>query len=93
MKVRANTSYIFYPNFLDRVDGRTSLQAGDIVKVVNIPGCPRANTMGHAHVTIGGEFAGLVHVNSLHALSDIKLVIAAMKNDAAKLESFVNHSV
>ena len=48
MHVRANQEYIFYPNLLDRNDGRTNLVPGSIVKVVNLPGCPKANTMQHA---------------------------------------------
>ena len=87
MKVRANTEYIFYPNMLDRYDGRTSLVPGDIVKVVNLPGCPKANTMGHAHVNLGGKFAGLVSTNSLYPLSDVQIVVDAIKADMEKLEA------
>ncbi len=69
-RVRANGRYIYHPNLLDSADSRTSLQSGDIVKVVNLPGCPRANTMGHCHVERDGRFAGLVHVNSLHTIEE-----------------------
>ena len=66
MKVRANAIYRYDPVPLDQFDGRTSLQTGDLVRVVNLPGCPRANTMGHCHVaTPEGEFIGLVCCNSL----------------------------
>lgn len=85
MKVRANTTYIFYPNALDRCDARTSLMAGDIVKVVNLPGCPKANTMGHAHVTLEGRFVGMVSTGSLYPLSDAKIVVDAIKADIAKM--------
>lgn len=81
MRVRANTEYIYYPNMLDRIDGRTGLVPGSIVRVVNLPGCPRANTMSHAHVNYNDKFAGLVHTNSLHSLSDRQLVIDALKRD------------
>ncbi len=84
MKVRANTEYIFYPNGLDRIDGRTALVPGSIVKVVSLPGCPRPNTMNHAHVEYNGIFAGLVHCNSLHSLADRQLVIDALKRDMAE---------
>ena len=87
MKVRANTAYIFYPNMLDRIDGRTSLVAGDVVTVVNLPGCPKANTMGHAHVEYKGRFAGLVHTNSLHAMSDRRLVMDAIIRDMEALKA------
>src|SRR6266849_3575205 len=66
MKVRVNHLYRFDPVLLDRFDGRTNLQPGDVVKVVNLPGCPKAGTMGHCHVaTPDGEFIGLVCCNSL----------------------------
>jgi hypothetical protein len=86
MRVRAGQSYIYYPNLLDRIDGRTRLVMGDIVKVVNLPGCPPANTMDHAHVELNGKFVGLVHTNSLHAMSDKQLVIDAIKAEIAKKE-------
>ena len=71
MKVKANAVYIYSPNLLDKIDGRTDLQEGEQVRVVNLPGCPRANTMAHAHVQrLDGKFAGLVHTNSLHTLAD-----------------------
>jgi hypothetical protein len=82
-KVRAGKQYIFYPNLLDRYDGRTQLVPGGIVTVVRMPGCPPPNTM-HAHVNYNGRFAGLVHTNSLYAMSDIQLVIDAIKRDLAK---------
>ena len=68
MKVRANAIYVFSPNMLDRIDGRTNLKAGDLVRVKNLHGCPRCNTMGHCHVVdvATGDFIGLVCTNSLH---------------------------
>jgi len=87
MRVTAGREYIYYPNLLDRFDGRTGLVPGSIVKVVNLPGCPQANTMGHAHVEHEGKFAGLVHTNSLHSLSDHQIVIDAIKADIAKRQA------
>ena len=87
MKVKANVSYIYYPNLLDRIDGRTGLVAGSIVVVVNLPGCPRANTMQHAHVTYEVKFAGLVHTNSLHSLLDAGDIIKAIEADIARQEA------
>jgi hypothetical protein len=86
MKVRAGSKYIFYPNMLDRIDGRTELVPGSIVTVVRMPGCPPPNTMNHAHVNYNGRFAGLVHTNSLHSLKDKQLVIDAIKRDLAKVK-------
>jgi hypothetical protein len=67
VKVKANAIYRYNPVLLDQVDGRTSLKTGDLVRVVNLPGCPRANTMGHCHVADPntGRFIGLVCCNSL----------------------------
>lgn len=64
-KVRAGQEYYFDPVGWDKFDPKTDLKKGDKVKVVNLPGCPKANTMGHCHVTHNEKFAGLVHVNSL----------------------------
>jgi hypothetical protein len=86
MKVRVGTDYIYYPNLLDRIDGRTGLVPGDIVRVENFPGCPPANTMGHAHVTRNHQMVGLVHTNSLYKLSDRQTVINAIKADMEKLQ-------
>lgn len=54
---------------LDKIDPPYNVQPGDVVRVVNLPGCPRAGTMGMCHVQhLSGEFAGLVCVNSLQPL-------------------------
>ena len=77
MKVRVGSFYYYSPNLLDRCDGRTDLVEGDFVKVVNLPGCPKANTMGHCYVEKQGRFAGMVHVNSLHTRTDYIAYIKA----------------
>lgn len=64
-KVRAGKFYRYEAVGLDIYDSRTNLFNGDIVEVVNLPGCPRANVMGHCHVKKDGKFAGLVLCNSL----------------------------
>ena len=40
---------------------------GEEVRVINLQGCPPANTMGHCYVesVTSGEFCGLVLANSL----------------------------
>ena len=71
MTVKPNHVYIYSPNLLDQIDGRTDLKDGEEVKVINLPGAPKCNTMHHAHVQrLDGSFAGLVHTNSLHTLED-----------------------
>jgi hypothetical protein len=84
-KVRVNSVYVYHPNLLDRIDGRTNLQSGDTVRVVNLHGCPKANTMGHCHVadTKTGEFIGLVHCNSLHTKQEY---IDYLKREIAKYD-------
>lgn len=82
MKVKAGTEYIYHPNLLDRIDGRTNLRSGDRVRVVNLQGAPKCNTMGHAHVEdLAGALIGLVHVNSLHTKA---AYIAYLKAEIAK---------
>ena len=83
-KVRANQVYYYHPNLLDRCDARTSLKSGNMVRVVNLPGCPKANTMGHCHVAdpSTGQFIGLVHCNSLHTKAEY---IAYLHRAIAKL--------
>ncbi len=89
MKVQVGREYIFYPNLLDRVDGRTNLVPGTIVRVGNLPGAPKANTMGHCYVfnVETGAFIGMVHTNSLYSKFDAQLVADAIKADIAKREA------
>jgi hypothetical protein len=72
MRVRVGSLYKYQPCLLDVVDARTSLQHGDIVRVVNLHGCPRANIIwGHCHVCHPrtGQFIGLVACCSLARLA------------------------
>ncbi len=65
-KVRVNHTYRYDPVLLDVIHPPYNVRPGDVVRVVNLPGCPRANTMGHCHVQhLDGKFAGLVCCNSL----------------------------
>lgn len=67
MKVRKGGLYIYDPNLLDLIDGRTNLKKGEKVRVIHPHGCPKPNTMNHCHVErLNGEFVGLVSCNSLH---------------------------
>jgi hypothetical protein len=65
--VRAGSRYTYQPVLLDMVSpANVGLKSGEVVTVVNLPGCPRANVMGHCHVTrADGTFGGLVVTNSL----------------------------
>lgn len=69
MKVRLNSKYRYNPNGWDTscpTHGNT-LQPGQVVKVVNLPGAPPANTMGQAYVADAetGKFICMVSTGSL----------------------------
>lgn len=65
-KVRKGSVYTYNPVLMDQLDPPYNINAGDAVKVIQLPGCPGPNVMGHCHVAhLNGDFAGLVHVNSL----------------------------
>lgn len=70
MKVKVNCKYRYNPVFIDRYHPAIPgmLQPGDIVKVVNIYGCPKANVMNHCYVEKDGKFAGMVCCNSLEKI-------------------------
>lgn len=73
-KVRAGSWYVYDPVLMDACNPPHGVQAGilksgDPVQVVNLPGCPKANTMGHCHIQADGKFAGLVCTNSLKPLN------------------------
>jgi hypothetical protein len=69
-RVRVNSLYRYNPVFLDRSQPPYNIKEGDFVRVVNLPGCPKAGAMGHCHVQhLNGDFAGLVCCNSLDNLS------------------------
>lgn len=67
MKVRVNSLYVYKPAGVDLWDARTKLVAGDVVRVINLHGCPPANTMGHCYVADQhtGKFIGMVYTGSL----------------------------
>lgn len=66
-RVRVNSLYTYKPVLLDIVDARTGLKSGDVVKVINLPSAPPANTMGQCYVAdpSTGKFIGMVSTNSL----------------------------
>jgi len=71
--MRKGTVCRYEPAFFDQIDARTSLRAGDVVRVCHPYGCPKPGTMGHAHVeTLGGEFIGLVQCASLMPVRKVR---------------------
>ena len=68
MKVKAGRTYSYDPVGWDQLDRPYGDPIpGALLIVVNLPGCPPANSMNHCHVNFAesGNFAGLVHCNSL----------------------------
>jgi hypothetical protein len=67
MKVRVNSLYRFRRAGWDRADPRFELENGALVRVVNLHGAPKANTMGHCYIAEPwtGKFIGMVSTASL----------------------------
>lgn len=67
MRVRKGGVYVYQPVLLDACDPKATLQAGELVRVIQLPGVPPPNTMGQCHVerVSDGKFAGMVCCNSL----------------------------
>lgn len=87
MRVRVNGLYIYQPCGWDRFhpcSGNT-LEVGQVVRVINLPSAPPANTMGQCYVADRetNKFICMVHVNSLVPLSkviaDLKAKVAGAK--------------
>ena len=71
-KVRVNSKYIYIPCLFDLVlcspvgIEQKIMAKGDQVKVINLFGCPKANTMGQCYIeNAEGKFCGMVSTNSL----------------------------
>lgn len=71
MRVRVNSLYRYNPCLIDRIDGRTGLSEGDIVRVINVYGYPKANVMRHCYVgnPFTSKFIGMVCTGSLEPVS------------------------
>ena len=67
-KVRVNSIYSYDPDLFDILNPPADgLVKGSIVRVINVHGCPKANTMGMCYVgdVATGKFIGMVCTNSL----------------------------
>lgn len=70
-KVRVNSLYAYYPVLMDRCHPPAGefIEDGQIVRVINKFGCPKANVMGQCYIeTQDKEFLGMVCTNSLKPL-------------------------
>ncbi len=83
-KVRVGSLYKFDPVGWDIFDPKTNLKKGDMVRVVNLPNAPKANTMGHCYVghPQTGKFIGMVHCNSLTPIKKNKSISESYDNPA-----------
>lgn len=66
-RVRVGTKYHFVPVFMDKQTSPAMgvVPIGEVVKVINQYGCPKANTMGSCYIEYNGRFVGMVCNNSL----------------------------
>jgi len=56
MKVKVNSIYRFEANGWDKFNPCGDLlKDGDLVQVINLPGAPKANTMGQCYVRLVGD--------------------------------------
>lgn len=83
MRVRVNAKYRYNPRGWDVVrpcQGNT-LTPGQVIKVINLPSAPPANTMGHCYVAdiATGKFLCMVSTSSLEAVSGRKAKQAKRK--------------
>ena len=69
-RVRVGARYRFQPVWFDQANppAAQDVPEGAEVQVVNLPGCPKANTMGMCHISYQGRFAGHVMTASLQSL-------------------------
>jgi len=67
VRVKVGGRYVFRPCTIDRVLAQHhGLQSGEAVRVVQLHGAPKPNTMGHCHVErADGSLAGMVSTDSL----------------------------
>lgn len=72
-KVRVGSRYEYHPVLFDRLEPPAALEVkdGQVVTVIDLYGCPKANTMGMCYISLDGTkegFAGMVCTNSLRSV-------------------------
>lgn len=68
MRVRLHSVYTFRPALIDLImPEHHNARAGQHVRVIQLPGAPRPNTMGQCHIAdaTSGQFLGMVSTASL----------------------------
>jgi hypothetical protein len=68
-RVRVGSVYTFRRNGYDLLLNHASVTDGQVVRVINLPGAPKCNTMGQCHIEDArtGVFLGMVDTRSLVA--------------------------
>jgi len=73
MKVKVGATYVYEPNGWDTVMpvSNNNLKSGQVVRVINLPGAPKANTMGQCYVAdvLTGQFLCMVSTVSLSSFT------------------------
>jgi len=73
MRVKTNSLYKYSPNLLDAFHpcSNNSLTDGQVVRVVNLPSAPKANTMGQCYVAepVTRKFICMVSTSSLSPMT------------------------
>jgi len=68
MRVRKGSTYVFHPGGWDMLlSSACDATPGQCVRVVQLPGSPPPNTMGHCHIVDAetGTFLGMCDTRSL----------------------------
>jgi len=76
MRVRVNHLYMYSPNGWDVFHpcAGNNLKAGDVVRVINLAGAPKANVAGHCYVgdPETGRFICLLSTGSLTPVKAVR---------------------
>lgn len=64
--VHVQSVYVYNPVMIDIIDCRNTAMIGEVVRVINLPNAPKANSMKHCYIqSLNGDYRGMVHVDSL----------------------------
>jgi hypothetical protein len=74
MKVHVNSTYRFQPIGCDKFSPCGDLlKPDDLVQVINLPGCPPANTMGQCYVRLVGDSSKAFQMVSTDSLEPLEV--------------------
>lgn len=95
MKVRVGSIYTWVACMLDTLHPSvTRIPDGTKVRVVNMKGCPPANTMNHCYAeTIDGVWLGLVCCSSLYKAADAPAAFQAKQELRDSVQRIVDEGL